>query len=151
VEHPVVLGAALAGAPEQVLERCSAFALPLGEAFQLRDDVLGVFGDPAATGKPAGDDLREGKRTVLVGYVRTLGGEPQVARLEEALGRPDLTEEDVEELRALITACGALASTEELIERLSREAFAALDRLGAEDVPMAALRGLATAAVRRTS
>ncbi|MFF0904758.1 UNVERIFIED_CONTAM: polyprenyl synthetase family protein [Kocuria sp. CPCC 205316] len=151
VEHPVVLGAALAGAPEPVLERCSAFALPLGEAFQLRDDVLGVFGDPAATGKPAGDDLREGKRTVLVGYVRTLGNEAQIARLEEALGRPDLTEEDVEELRALITACGALGATEELIGRLSREAFTALDRFGAGAVPMAALRGLATAAVRRSS
>lgn len=151
VEHPVVLGAALAGAPEPVLERCSAFALPLGEAFQLRDDVLGVFGDPAATGKPAGDDLREGKRTVLVGYVRTRGSEAQIARLEEALGRPDLTEEDVEELRALITACGALGSTEALIDGLSREAFTALDRLGADAVPMAALRGLATAAVRRSS
>ncbi|WP_336649331.1 polyprenyl synthetase family protein [Kocuria rosea] len=151
VEHPVVLGAALAGAPEPVLERCSAFALPLGEAFQLRDDVLGVFGDPAATGKPAGDDLREGKRTVLVGYVRTLGSEAQIARLEDALGRPELTEEDVEELRSLITACGALGSTEELIERLSGEAFTALDRLGADAVPMAALRGLATAAVRRSS
>ncbi|GAA1752593.1 polyprenyl synthetase family protein [Kocuria aegyptia] len=151
VEHPVVLGAALAGAPEHVLERCSAFALPLGEAFQLRDDVLGVFGDPAATGKPAGDDLREGKRTVLVGYVRALGTETQIARLEETLGRPDLTEDDVEELRAIITACGALGSTEELIERLSRKAFTALDRLGAEAVPLAALRGLATAAVRRSS
>ncbi|MFI7494276.1 polyprenyl synthetase family protein [Kocuria sp. M4R2S49] len=151
VEHPVVLGAALAGAPEPVLERCSAFALPLGEAFQLRDDVLGVFGDPAATGKPAGDDLREGKRTVLVGYVRTRGSEAQIARLEAALGRPDLTEEDVEELRALITACGALGSTEALIDGLSREAFTALDRLGADAVPMAALRGLATAAVRRSS
>src|SRR5690606_22848810 len=96
VEHPVVLGAALAGAPERFLERCSGFALPLGEAFQLRDDVLGVFGDPAATGKPAGDDLREGKRTVLVGYVRRLGGEREIARLEQALGRPELTEQDVE-------------------------------------------------------
>lgn len=151
VEHPVVLGAALAGAPERLLERCAAFALPLGEAFQLRDDVLGVFGDPAATGKPAGDDLREGKRTVLVGYVRRLGGEREIARLEEALGRPDLTEEDVTELRALITGCGALGATEELIERLSQDAFSALDRLGAGAVPLAALRGLATAAVRRSA
>ncbi len=151
VEHPVVLGAALAGAGEPVLERCSAFALPLGEAFQLRDDVLGVFGDPSTTGKPAGDDLREGKRTVLVGYVRSRGSEEQIERLEAALGRPDLTEEDVEQLRSLITACGALGATEALIDGLSREAFAALDRLGAEAVPMAALRGLATAAVRRSS
>jgi geranylgeranyl diphosphate synthase type I len=151
VEHPVVLGAALAGAPEPELARCAAFALPLGEAFQLRDDVLGVFGDPATTGKPAGDDLREGKRTVLVGYVRRQGDEQQRAELEAALGRPDLTESDVERLRSIIRDCGALHATEELIDVLSAQAFGALDRLGADPVPMAALRALATAAVRRTS
>ena len=151
VEHPVVLGAALAGAREPALERCSAFALPLGEAFQLRDDVLGVFGDPATTGKPAGDDLREGKRTVLVGFVRRRGSEEQIAELEAALGRPDLAEEDVERLRGLITACGALQATEELIDSLSERAFAALERLDAEPVARAALRALATAAVRRAA
>src|ERR687893_2161897 len=66
VERPLLLGAALAGAPGAVCAAYSGFGLPLGEAFQLRDDVLGVFGDPAVTGKPAGDDLREGKRTYLV-------------------------------------------------------------------------------------
>ncbi len=67
-EHPLALGGALAGASDELLRGYSAFALPLGEAFQLRDDVLGVFGDPVTTGKPAGDDLREGKRTVLVAF-----------------------------------------------------------------------------------
>ena len=110
-----------------------------------------MFGDPATTGKPAGDDLREGKRTVLVGYVRRLGDEEQIARLEAALGRADLDETDVAELRAVITGCGALRATEELIDALSAEAFAALDRLGAGPVPLAALRGLAAAAVRRSS
>ena len=66
VERPLHIGAALAGAERRADRRLSAVALPLGEAFQLRDDVLGVFGDPAVTGKPAGDDLREGKRTVLI-------------------------------------------------------------------------------------
>ena len=67
VERPLHLGAALAGGGRGPARRVySAYGLPLGEAFQLRDDVLGVFGDPAETGKPAGDDLREGKRTVLV-------------------------------------------------------------------------------------
>ena len=64
VEHPVAIGAALAGADEQFLDACAAFSLPLGEAFQLRDDVLGVFGDPETTGKPAGDDIREGKQLI---------------------------------------------------------------------------------------
>src|SRR5690606_21611114 len=66
VEHPIVLGAALAGADDDQLDACRRLGLPLGEAFQLRDDLLGIFGDPAVTGKPTGDDLREGKRTVVV-------------------------------------------------------------------------------------
>ena len=66
IERPLHVGAALAGADAEQLAALTAFGLPLGEAFQLRDDLLGVFGDPATTGKPAGDDLVEGKRTVLV-------------------------------------------------------------------------------------
>ncbi|MDP9418075.1 MAG: polyprenyl synthetase family protein, partial [Actinomycetota bacterium] len=64
VEHPLLLGGELAGAAPELLAAYTAYGLPLGEAYQLRDDMLGVFGDPASTGKPAGDDLREGKRTV---------------------------------------------------------------------------------------
>ena len=75
-EHPLALGGALAGAGDELLRGYSAFALPLGEAFQLRDDVLGVFGDPVTTGKPAGDDLREGKRTVLVAFALDLARRP---------------------------------------------------------------------------
>src|SRR5512140_3008556 len=70
IERPLHLGAALADGSSELSAAYSAYGLPLGEAFQLRDDVLGVFGDPAETGKPAGDDLREGKRTVLVAYAR---------------------------------------------------------------------------------
>ena len=66
VERPLHIGATLAGGSERQLAQLGAFGLPLGEAFQLRDDLLGVFGDPSMTGKPAGDDLIEGKRTVLV-------------------------------------------------------------------------------------
>ena len=66
VEHPLLIGATAGGAPAATCGRLSDYGLALGEAFQLRDDLLGVFGDPEATGKPAGDDLREGKRTVLV-------------------------------------------------------------------------------------
>lgn len=66
IERPLHVGAALAGAGPETLTALSSFGLPLGEAFQLRDDLLGVYGDPATTGKPAGDDLVEGKRTVLV-------------------------------------------------------------------------------------
>ena len=81
VERPLQLGGALAGAARDAARRpTTAYGLPLGEAFQLRDDVLGVFGDPAETGKPAGDDLREGKRTVLVALRRSERGSPAQAR-----------------------------------------------------------------------
>jgi geranylgeranyl diphosphate synthase type I len=73
VERPLQFGAAVGGAGAETIQQLGAFGLPLGEAFQLRDDVLGVFGDPAETGKPAGDDLRQGKRTVLVALAHQAG------------------------------------------------------------------------------
>ncbi|WP_081737882.1 polyprenyl synthetase family protein, partial [Arthrobacter sp. H41] len=150
MERPLMLGGALAGAGPELLEAFSSFALPLGEAFQLRDDVLGVFGDPAITGKPAGDDLREGKRTYLI--ARTLGASDARGRamINSLLGRPDLSDADVAELRGRIEESGALAHTEQLIARRSADAFLALDGLPIDDLPAAALRALAEAAVTRT-
>ena len=87
IERPLHIGATLAGGGEQRARRLlSAFGLPLGEAFQLRDDLLGVFGDPATTGKPAGDDLVEGKRTVLVALALDAAPAADAARLDAALG-----------------------------------------------------------------
>ena len=86
VERPLHIGAALAGATPEVLDELTAFGLPLGEAFQLRDDLLGVFGDPSVTGKPAGDDLVEGKRTVLVALALDGAGPEDAALLDRALG-----------------------------------------------------------------
>lgn len=111
-EHPLALGGALAGASAELLKGYSEFSLPLGEAFQLRDDVLGVFGDPETTGKPAGDDLREGKRTVLVGFAINLAAAEEAAYLDEMLGKPDLGQDDVARIRQLIVDCGALDATE---------------------------------------
>ena len=150
VEHPVSLGAALAGADATFRARCSAFALPLGEAFQLRDDVLGVFGDPATTGKPAGDDIREGKRTALVALC-SAGLEPPARQwLESVLGRADLSDEEVDRVRTLMRESGAHARSEELISSLVATSDAALAALPAPDVARAGLRALADAAVRRT-
>jgi geranylgeranyl diphosphate synthase type I len=145
-----MLGGALAGADEATLGRFSAFALPLGEAFQLRDDVLGVFGDPDVTGKPAGDDLREGKRTYLI--ARALGGSGlrDQGVINSLLGDPDLDDGGVARLRSLIDGSGALRDTERLIEERSAQAFAALDGMETDEVPAAALRLLAEAAVTRT-
>jgi geranylgeranyl diphosphate synthase type I len=125
VERPMHIGAALAGADTDFLDALSAVALPLGEAFQLRDDILGVFGDPAVTGKPAGDDLREGKRTVLVARAAALGTAADRQRIESLLG----TAAGTGELTALVERTGALASVEADIARLEAESLAALDRL----------------------
>jgi len=142
VERPLQIGAALAGG-DALLEGLSAVALPLGVAFQLRDDVLGVFGDPEVTGKPAGDDLREGKRTVLVGRTLELVDPPERSALLAALG----TDDGVEEARALIGASGALEAVEADIAELEAEADAAIDRLSSE--AQAVLRPLALRATRR--
>lgn len=150
-EHPLALGGALAGAPAELLAGYSDFSLPLGEAFQLRDDVLGVFGDPETTGKPAGDDLREGKRTVLVGFAINQAPAAEAAHLDRMLGNPKLAEEEVDAIRRIIVECGALDATESLIAELSNRAFDALERLPLQEVPMQALRHLAEAAVSRAS
>ncbi|RQN03163.1 polyprenyl synthetase family protein [Aeromicrobium camelliae] len=140
IERPLHVGATLAGADDALLAGLTRVALPLGEAFQLRDDVLGVFGDAAATGKPTGDDLREGKRTVLVARAAERLGADRVLGL---LGH----EHGVDELAALIESSGARADVEDDIARLEREADDALAALGPEAVRI--LTPLARAATRR--
>ena len=127
VEHPLLIGATAAGVGEAGLAALSAYGLALGEAFQLRDDLLGVFGDPSETGKPAGDDLREGKRTVLVAQALDVAGAADAALFDKLLGLPDLDTPGVEELRAVITASGALDRVEQRITALVADAHAHLD------------------------
>jgi geranylgeranyl diphosphate synthase type I len=133
IERPLHLGLALAAGPPALAAGYSAYGLPLGEAFQLRDDILGVFGSPEVTGKPAGDDLREGKETYLVMQARRRAGRAGRALLEGALGNAKLSEDEVAELRRLITACGALEATEARIGELLAEAKAALAAAGGID------------------
>ncbi|MEU5418085.1 polyprenyl synthetase family protein [Streptomyces sp. NPDC020799] len=125
-EHPLHVGATLAGASLDVLETLSAFARPLGEAFQLRDDLLGVFGAPATTGKPVLDDLREGRHTVLlaVAWQRATPGERGVLRA--AVGKGDITDEDALRIREIFTATGARYEVEQMIAARRRESLDAL-------------------------
>ncbi|MDQ1663549.1 MAG: geranylgeranyl diphosphate synthase, type, partial [Blastococcus sp.] len=95
VAQPLLLGGTLAGAPAELLSTYDEYGRTLGEAFQLRDDVLGVFGDPATTGKPAGDDLREGKRTVLVALTLDRCSPAQALQVRAGLGDPRLAAEGV--------------------------------------------------------
>jgi geranylgeranyl diphosphate synthase type I len=132
VEHPLLIGATLAGAGPQLLGTYSSYGLALGEAFQLRDDVLGVFGDPAETGKPAGDDLREGKRTVLVGLALQQANRAQTGAIRRLLGDPRLDAEGVATLRGVLIDTGAADAVEFRISELAVQAEAALAGAGAD-------------------
>ncbi len=149
VQQPLVIGGALAGADAAQLDALRAFGHPLGMAFQLRDDVLGVFGDAAETGKPAGDDLREGKRTALVAFARAKATSADRARLDALLGDPAMSDADVAWLRDLIAATGALDEVERLIDRFAGEADAALGTAPLDADAAAQLRELARVAVVR--
>lgn len=131
IEHPLLIGARVGGAPDVALPHLSTYGLALGEAFQLRDDLLGVFGDPESTGKPAGDDLREGKRTVLVALGLDLADAAGRAAIEHGLGREDLDEAGVETLRRVFVDSGAVDRVEHLIAQRAEEARAALAQAAA--------------------
>lgn len=151
VERPLHLGAALAGADSVLIDALSRFGVPIGEAFQLRDDVLGVFGDELRTGKPAGDDLREGKRTVLLAHAYA-GADPlQRATLDALVGDPTLAAGQVATLRGVIDDTGAREAVEEQIAALHATAMTALAAAPVAAAARASLRELAARSVRRTS
>ncbi len=149
LEAPLLIGAALSGATGKSLTSLSEFGIPLGMAFQLRDDVLGVFGDPEVTGKPAGDDLREGKRTVLIALaLETLPA--SVARIfEELLTSGEIDDDQLEFMRATITDSKALEKTERLISEHSLRSVEALASLEISDQGRNALAALADQVINR--
>jgi geranylgeranyl diphosphate synthase type I len=127
VEAPLAIGGSLAGGSLAQLAGLREFGLPLGVAFQLRDDMLGVFGDPEVTGKPSGDDLREGKRTVLIGLARQKMPPTAVRVLDELLGDPALDDAQVRMLQSTVRDSGAAEQVERIIAhnvRVAREALA---------------------------
>lgn len=127
VERPLQFGAALAGASADLLTQLGEFGIPLGIAFQLRDDLLGVFGDAGATGKPAGGDLIEGKRTALIALTLAGLNQEQTARFNALFGRSDIGPEEIRELQHLIEVSGAITGCEELIQEHYQRAKRALD------------------------
>jgi geranylgeranyl diphosphate synthase type I len=143
VQHPLLLGGTLAGAPPELLATYAEYGRALGEAFQLRDDVLGVFGDPDTTGKPAGDDLREGKRTVLLALTLDRCSPAEAAVVGRSLGDTHLDAAGVDRLREVITDSGALDAVEGMIDELSRRA---LSVLGPVDDPARSVLGQLVAA-----
>jgi geranylgeranyl diphosphate synthase type I len=151
VEAPLAIGASLAEASLTQLAALRAFGLPLGVAFQLRDDLLGVFGDPAVTGKPAGDDLREGKRTVLITLARQKLPPSATHLIDELLGDDDLDEQQIAMLQRAVRDSGAVEQVERIIAHNVGVATAAL-----ADAPLARsardeLGALADAVTKRDS
>jgi geranylgeranyl diphosphate synthase, type I len=130
VERPLHLGAAIAGAGSTLVQAYRRFGADIGIAFQLRDDLLGMFGDPRVTGKPAGDDLREGKRTLLLAYGLRAADEKRQTRaadlLRDAIGNPQVDENTVTEIRELLIELGAVADVERRITTLTNSALGIL-------------------------
>lgn len=140
VMHPLVIGALLAGAisSSPALGALSRFGEELGVAFQLRDDELGVFGDPAVTGKPVGGDLLEGKRTVLLAQAWRRTDAAGRALLGQVVGNPQATPEQVTAATRLIEDCGARAEHEERIADMVAAALTTLENMRAALHPAAA-------------
>ncbi|MEO8908481.1 MAG: polyprenyl synthetase family protein [Microbacteriaceae bacterium] len=151
VEAPLLIGATIAGASRAQRDTLHEFGLPLGIAYQLRDDLLGVFGDTAVTGKPSGDDLREGKRTVLIALARQKLPGSARRLLDELLGDPDLEPAQIALLQSTITASGAVNAVERLISRNADVANAALDEAPLDACAIAQLRSLTRSVTDRAA
>ncbi|WP_243794163.1 polyprenyl synthetase family protein [Saccharopolyspora gloriosae] len=149
IERPLHLGGLLAGADADLLDSYTAYALPLGEAFQLRDDVLGVFGDATITGKPVGDDLRTRKPTVLLATTRRRADAAQLAEIDRAFAAGDLDDDQVRRIQSIIVDSGALAECERLISSRAASARGALDGMRAPGNVRDMLGELLTAATDR--
>ena len=138
VVEPLLVGATLAGGAPELRDRLAAFGEPLGEAFQLKDDLLGIFGDPTATGKPVDSDIREGKRNLL--FAKTAASLSGTDRdfFVSRWGGADLRDAEVERLRALVGSSGARAAVDALVRELRVDAEEALG----EDIDPQALAAL---------
>jgi geranylgeranyl diphosphate synthase, type I len=134
IERPLHVGAALAGRYDELREVLTAYGDPLGEAFQLRDDVLGAFGEGTVIGKPVGDDLREGKPTPLLAAA-SHAADPAQSRVLGRIGSPDLGDAEIAAIQDVMRDTGALAHVEDRIEELTEGAIAAIE--GADVTPAA--------------
>jgi len=143
IERPLHLGAALAGRLDELAKPYSAYGVPLGEAFQLRDDLLGAFGDADLLGKSVGEDLREGKPTALFAIARGRASGPDAALLDRCYGRRDLTAAEISAVQEVLTATGARAQVEASVGALTDTALAALADAPVTAEARAALTALA--------
>ncbi|MFE7899564.1 polyprenyl synthetase family protein [Streptomyces sp. NPDC057424] len=149
VRYPLQIGGALAGADDAVLAAYDTFGLMLGEAFQLRDDLMGLFGTSELTGKDASDDARKGKPTALIAVARKLADPEQHARLDLLYGVEQLGQDGLAELRDVVRATGAPAVIEQIIRDRHAGAVRALREAGLQASALTELESLAAASVHR--
>ncbi|KOU57370.1 hypothetical protein ADK57_39195 [Streptomyces sp. MMG1533] len=149
IERPLQIGVALAGGDDEVLRSCSDFALPVGEAFQLRDDLLGVFGNPAVTGKSSLEDLRDGKATTLIALALRQADANQHKTLTRLFGDPELDDSGAAQVRELLIATQAVETVEQMIRERWRQGMEALEDIPFRDPGRSALRSLAVEATER--
>ena len=150
IERPLHFGALIAGSSAETNSALTKFGIPLGEAFQLRDDLLGVFGDPETTGKPAGDDLREGKRTALIAMTDAKSSEAMKAESRKYFGKNDIDEKGVAILQEMIVSTGAKAALETMIDDLTSQALRAIENPVIDSAGRDLLNELAMIATKRS-
>ncbi|MDO5747850.1 MAG: polyprenyl synthetase family protein [Actinomycetaceae bacterium] len=127
VVHPTILGALLSGCDKQVFDSIRAVTKPWGLAFQLRDDQLGVCGNSQVTGKPAGDDIRTGKKTPLIAFTLKNANAQQTQFLCSVLGNPHCTDAEIMQVIDIMTTSGALEQHENLIQHYREQGNLALN------------------------
>jgi len=128
-ENPLHIGAILAGSKQKDLELISKYAIPGGVAFQLQDDILGLYGDPIKTGKPAHSDLRQGKMTLLIIKALELGSKTQQKRLKEIWGKRNLTEAEANEARKIVRDTGSLEYSHKVSVKWAKKAQKAISEM----------------------
>ena len=151
IERPLHMGAVLAkDASPELLGALSDYGLPLGEAFQFRDDLLGVFGDPSITGKPTGDDLREGKRTVLIAMTDAKSTPAMREESRKYFGKNGIDEKGVSIMQELIASTGAKTQLELMIDELTDKAIEAIENPTIDSTARDLLNELALIATKRS-
>ncbi|TAH32123.1 polyprenyl synthetase family protein [Candidatus Saccharibacteria bacterium] len=148
---PLLIGACLAGADQATQDSLKRFGTALGIAYQLQDDLLGVFGDEAITGKSTSSDLREGKQTYVVEYFLNHAPSEQKALFTASFGKPDISDTEIAHLKALLIDVGARTATEVRLSSYLERAHAALDELSLSDQAQTDFAWLVDACVRRAA
>ncbi len=148
-EGPLHLGAILGGADDKFLNQLSQYAIPAGIAFQIQDDILGIFGDEKKTGKPVGSDIRQGKYTILVAKAFEKANPRQKKILARCLGNKNLTKKDIEDFRKVIIESGSLDYAKNLAMKLVWEAKKELEKIKMNSETKKFLRGIAEYMIKR--